>query len=317
MKIFLLIISLCITSLLATDFKQPVSTFVSSGYVIDLLYKNEKVYSATDASAVDIFDFKTKKIIKTIKVDQIEDFMGDLVDSKVFSVDEFNGDIMLLSQSKKGFSRLHVHKNNENILLIDHTDKLSIIKAKYIDQNTILLALLSNEIILYDIKKDINIYRVQVSGGKFSDFSLSEDRTKVIVTDESGEIHIHNTLNGIKIKTLKGQNLDNVFQLSYKNGVIATAGQDRRVAVYSTKTNSAYYKKSSFLVYSVGLSPSGNLVAFASDEKNNVTVFNRVTKSTVDKFSGNPMTLSNIVFIDENEFLVSSNSNFINLYKIK
>lgn len=317
MKIFLLIISLYAGSLLAIDFKQPVATFISSGYVIDLLYKNNKVYSATDAGSVDIFDFKTKKKIKTIKVSKIEDFMGDLVDSKVFSVDEFSGDIMILSQSKKGFSRLHVHKNNKNVPLIDFNDQLSILKAKYIDQNTVLLALLSNEIILYNVKKDENIYRVQVSGGKFSDFSLTEDRLKVAVTDESGEIHIYDTLGGKKIKTFKGQNLDNIFQLSYKNGVVATAGQDRRVAIYSTNTDSAYYKKSSFLVYSVGLSPSARLVAFASDEKNNVTVFNTVTKSTVGRFSGNPLTLSNIVFINENEFLVSSNSNFINLYKIR
>ena len=311
------LISFFITSLIASELKQPIYTFNASGYVIDLLYKNSMVYTATDAGVVDIFDFKTKKIIKKIKVDKIKDFIGELVDSKVFSVDEIDGDIMILSQSKKGFSRLHIHSNNKNKLILDYEKKLSIIKAKYLDKNTVLLALLSNEIISYNIKEDKQNYRVQVSGAKFSDFALNADKSKVVVADESGDLQIHDTLSGHKTKTLEGQNLDNVFQVSYKNGIIATAGQDRRVAVFAPSFNSAYYKNSNFLVYSVGLSPSGKLAGFASDENNNVTVFNTITKSTIGKFTGNPITLSNIIFIDENNFLVSSNSKLINLYKIK
>lgn len=315
MKILLSVL-LSFIYLFATDIKQPIHTFTSTGYVIDLLYKNDKIYSATDAGSVDIFDFKSKKKIQTIKVDKIKDFMGDMVESKVFSVDEYDGDIMILSQAKKGFSRVHVHKDNKNKTIIDYTEKLSIIKAKYIDQNRVLLALISNELILYDISKSNQNYRIQVSGGKFSDFSLNEDRSKVAVTDESGEIHIHNTLSGKKIETLKGENLDNVFQVSYKNGIVATAGQDRKVGIYDTKNGSSYSKKSSFLVYSVGLSPSAKLAAYSSDEKNNVTLFNTSTGSAIGKFGGNPITISNIIFIDEDRFLVSSNSNIINLYKI-
>jgi len=208
-------------------------------------------------------------------------------------------------------------KNKKKTLIIDYKKSLAIIRAKYLDKNTLLLALLSNEIISYDINSAKENYRIQVSGAKFSDFALSEDRTIVVVTDESGDVYMHNTKNGKNIKTLTGQNLDNVFQINYKNGVIATAGQDRRVAIYVPKYNSAYYKQANFLVYSVGLSPSGKIVAFASDENNNVTLFNTKTKSTIAKFGGNKITLSNIVFIDENNFLVASNSKTINLYKIK
>ena len=105
--------------------------------------------------------------------------------------------------------------------------------------------------------------------------------------------------------------------VAYKNGIIATAGQDRRVVIYAYKFDSAYYKSSSFLIYSVGLSPSGKRVAYSSDENNNITVFNTITTSTLGKFGGNKMTLTNILFLNENEFLVASDDKTINFYSVK
>jgi WD40 repeat protein len=99
--------------------------------------------------------------------------------------------------------------------------------------------------------------------------------------------------------------------------VIATAGQDRKVVVYIPKAGSAYQIKSDFLVYSVGLSPSGATVGYASDEHNNVTVLNTATKSKIAIFGKNRMTLSKIVFINENELLVASDDKIINLYSVK
>jgi len=315
-KIIVLILLLSI-SLLSNEFKKPTSTLTASGYVTDLVYKNNKIYVATDAGIVDIFDYETKKIIKKIKVPQVKDFMGDLIDSKVFSVDELGGEIMLLSKSAKGFNRVHIHKNTKNTLLIDYKQKLAIIKAKYLNKNTLLLALLSNEIISYNIKNKKENYRIQVNGAKFSDFALSEDKKRVVVTDESGVVSIFNTLDGKSIQVLDGQNLDNVYQISYKNGVIVTAGQDRRVAVYAPKFKSSYFIQSKFIVYGVGLSPNGKIACYSSDEDNNIILFNTITKSTIAKFGNNKATISDIEFVDENNLLVASNSKNINIYKIK
>jgi len=317
MKNIILIVLFLLTSLNASSMKKPILSFKASGSVVDMVYKNKKVYTATDAGVVDIFDYKTKKIIKRITVPKIKDFMGDEVDSTVFSVDEIDGQLMILSKSKNGYNRVHIYKNSKKTLIIDYKKSLAIIKAKYLNKNTLILALLSNEIISYDIKNAKENYRVQVSGAKFSDFDLSEDKKTLVVTDESGDVNIFNTKNGKNTKTLTGQNLDNVFEIDYKQGVIATAGQDRRVAIYVPKFNSSYHIQANFIVYSVGLSPSGKIVAYASDENNNLTLQNTITKSIIGRFTGNSITLSNIVFINENEFLVASNSPTINVYKIK
>ena len=314
-KIFILIVFVAL--LWASEIREPTARFVSSGAVTDIVHRDSKLYSATDASCVDVFDVKTQKLVQKIKVAQITDFMGDVIDSKVYSVDLINDKILILSQAQKGARRVHLYENGKLELVIPHTDRLFIAKAKFIDENTILLGLLSNEIISYDIKNKKQNYRMSVSQSKFSNFVLNETKTQVVVADESGDLKILDTKDASLLQELSGQNLDNVFQVDFKNGVIATAGQDRRVVVYSLKSNAAYYKTAKFLIYSVGLSPSGRTVGYASDENNNVTLFDVNTKRELGVFGGNKMTLTNIAFINEKEFFASSDDKTINLYKIR
>jgi len=313
----IIILLLLVTSLFAKNMQEPTFKYISSGAVTDIVYKDNKLYSATDASCVDIFDVTTQKIIKKIKVSQIKDFMGDIIDSKVYSVDIIKNKILILSQAQSGARRIHVYENEKLELIIPYTKKLFIAKAKFLDENRILLGLLSNEIISYDIKNKKEIFRVAVSQSKFSNFVLNEDKSEVIVADESGDLKIHSTKDAKLIKELNGENLDNVFQVDTKNQIIATAGQDRHVVIYNRKTNSVYHQKASFLIYSVGLSPSGKIVGYASDENNNVTLLNTSTKSKLGVYTGNKMTLTNILFINEKDFFVASDDKTINFYKIK
>ena len=283
----------------------------------DLLYKEGKLYSATNASCVDVFDYKSGELIKKIKVEKIEDFMGDKVDSKVYSVDLFNSKMLILSQDKQGFRRVHIYQNEKMKLLFDYSKSLTVAKARFLDENTILLGLLSNELVSYDINKGSINWMIQVSGAKFSDFVLNETKEMVVVADESGDLKIHSTKDGKRLKLLSGQNLDNVFQVDYKNSVVATAGQDRRAVIYDLKSDSSFFIESSFLIYSVGLSPSGKIVGYASDEENNISLVDISSKTPLGKFGQNKMTLTKIVFVDENEFLAASDDRVINLYSVK
>ena len=305
------------SSLFSATPQKPASQFKADGAVIDLVYKNHKLYVATKISIVDIFNIKTKKIIKKIKVPNIKDFMGDEITAKIYSVDVIDDNVLVLAQAEHGYRSIYIYKNNKLIPVITIDDKLYIAKAKFIDKDTLVLGLLSNDIISYNIKTKKQNWSVQPSGSKFSNLVLNEDKTEVVICDESGDLHILDTKTGKVIKTLKGQNLDNVFQADYKNNIVATAGQDRRTVIYNLRTGSSYYKTTHFLIYSVGLSPSGKIAGFASDENNNVTVFNTATKSTIGIFGDNKMTLTNIVFLNEKEFFVGSDDKTINFYKIK
>ena len=312
----LLLIFLTLFSYLGA-IEKPQKQFIASGFVTDLFYQDKKLYAATDMGSVDIFDTNSSKLLKKIKVAPITDFMGDVIDSKVYSVDMINQKVLLLSQGRKGARRVHIYENDTLELVLSDTQKLFAAKARFLNKDTIMLGLLSNEIISYDIKKQKQNYRIQVSQSKFSNFVLTEDKAEIIIADESGNLKIHDTKTGEFKRELSGKNLDNVFAVDIKNGTIATAGQDRRVVIYPEKSNSAYFKTSGFLVYSVGLSPSGKIAGYSSDEKNNITVFNTVTKKKLGVYGGNKMTTTNILFINENVFFVSTDNTTINQFKIK
>lgn len=312
---YILIFLLFFINLNAKDLK-PTFVYEGSGGVTDLVYSDGKLYSATAEGAVDIYDTKEQKLIKTIRVPKIKDFIGDNVESKVYSVDIIDGKIMIASQGEKGYRRVHIYKD-DNLSEIITTDKsFTIVKAKFIDKDTLLIALLSNELILYDIKNDKALYREQISASKFSSFALNEKKDEVLMVDESGDLKILRVKDGKVIKELKGQNVDNVFQVDYKSELIITAGQDRRCAIYSKDGRVAYYVNGSFLIYSVGLSPSGKIGGFAGDEHNNVTLFNTSTKSNLYKLGEHKATISNILFISEDELFTASDDNHINYWKL-
>lgn len=295
---------------------EPNFSLIASGAVTDLVLKEEKLYVATTASSLDIFDINTKEKIDSIKTSKIKDFTGDMIDSKIYSVDVLEDNILLVSQGEKGGRNLSIFNNGKIFNLIEDKERLFIARAKFLDENHLIFALLSNQIYLYDIKNKKILKELQISQSKFSNFKLTSDKTKVVVSDESGILTMLNSKTFEIIKTFKNQNLDNVFQVDIKNDIILTAGQDRRSAVYSLDGRISYYKEFSFLIYSAGLSPSGTLAAVASDEENNVTVFNVNSKENICNLTQNRSTLTNILFINENEIIVSSDDKKINFYKL-
>lgn len=294
----------------------PSFTYKASGSVTDIVLKNEKIYVGTAASKVDIFDIKTQELIKSINIPKIKDFMGDEIDSKIYSVDVLEEMILILSQGSKGGRAIHIYRDSKLTEVISAEKRMFIARAKFIDEKRIIFSLLSNEIYLYDLEENKNILESQISQSKFSYFALSEDKKRVVIADESGILQMLDTNTFEVLEVFKKQNLDNVFQVDFKNNIILTAGQDRRAAVFSINEKNAYHKDASFLIYSVGLSPSGELGAIAINEDNEVSIFNTKTKQNLSLLKGNRTTLTNIIFINEKEVLVSSDDERINYYKI-
>jgi WD40 repeat protein len=223
---------------------------------------------------------------------------------------------MIASQGKMGYRRVHIYADNNLTQIISTNNSYTISKSKFIDSNHLLIALLSNELILFDIKERKALYRKQISASKFSDFALNEKKDEVVIADESGELKLVSVKDGKIIKELKGQNVDNIFQVDYENNLIITAGQDRRSTVYSRDGKIAYYKTGTFLIYSASLSPSGKIGAYASDENNNITLFNTSTKADLYTLGSHKATISNILFIDEKKLFTASDDKEINYWEL-
>ena len=104
----------------------------------------------------------------------------------------------------------------------------------------------------------------------------------------------------------QGENLDNVYKIDYKGNCIATAGQDRRLGIYLLHPFSSYYIESSFLIYSVALSPTGKRVAYLSDEDNNITIMNTQSKTVLTKLEGHSAIVNKIEFFSEDALFTAA-----------
>ncbi|MCF6173077.1 MAG: WD40 repeat domain-containing protein [Campylobacteraceae bacterium] len=309
---------LCLILLLNVFAKDINSQYTLSvdGNILAMMVSNGKIYVSTDSSVAEIFDAKSKKLEKVIKFEKIKDFLGSISDTRIFSIDKDGNRLLFVSQGEEGFSRVYLYYQDKNHLIFDKKDKLPIVKAKFISKDKIILALLGSRVLLYDLKNKKFIYDEQISQSKFSDFALNQDKSKMVLSDESGKATLLDTKNGKIIKTFDGQNLDNVYQVDYKNHTIAVASKDRRCGIYKENGSIAYHKSAKFMFYSVGLSQNGKLCGYPSDFANNITVFDVDSKSNLYRLVGDKSTISNIKFVG-NKSIFTTSKNKIKFWKVE
>ncbi len=282
------------------------------------LGKDGEIVIGTDGGKLKVYNYNKKEFVKVIQVPKIKDFTGEIVDTRVASVDYYNGKYLLLSDSGVGgYADLRMHENNKTTDIFTEKDKLAIIKSKFIDDNNILLGFLSNEVALYNIKDKKMVYKKQLNESKFSDFALNEDRSLAAFSCESGEINIVETKSGKVVKKLSGANLDNVYKVDLKKDIVSCAGQDRRASWYNIKSGKSDYIEGHFLIYATALNPSATMAAFAMDEKNNISIFDLSTKSKKYLLKGQNSTLNTIVFKSEDTLFSASDDNIVIMWKLK
>lgn len=293
----------------------PTFTLKASGDVQAIIYEKDKLYSATTNGTIEIFDTRTKNKIKTIKIPDIKDFLGESISSKIYSIDKINNKLLIVSQGTKGYKNLWIYENNSLKKVIDIKSKYYIQKASFVDKDKVLLGLLSNQVVLYDIFKSKVLKMIQISTSSFSDFILNEDKSLFASTDESGIVRVFESNTLKQIKELKSKNVDKVFKLDFKNDKILTAGQDRRAVFYYK--NDSYYLEFNFLLYACGLSPDARFGAVAYNENNDILVFDTNTKDKLYNLKGSESTLNQILFINNSEIFSVSEHNNIHFWKLK
>ena len=296
---------------------QPALKIKTSGAITDFFIDGSKITLSTDAGTIEEFNLSSGKRIKTEHLPEMVDFMGDPAPTKVYSIDKFDTKILFVTQGNHGFRNLLITENNDTLKVIEaNRDKLMIKKARFVNNNHILLGLMSNELILFDIDKKEIIYTSTISAYSFSDFYLNNNKQFVYSSDESGIVHKIDVKDGKIMEEFEGNNVDNVYRLVYKNGVIITAGQDRRVGVYNTITGANYYLQKNFLIYSVALNSDASKGAFTASEENDITVFNVETRNELLKLKGHPSVITKMEFIDEQTLVSVADDHYLMIWKI-
>ena len=313
--IILLAVSIFASNLDDLEVKNPKFSLRATGTVQEMIYENSLLYVGTGNGTIEVFNTKSKKLIKTIAIPKIEDFMGDTIASKIYSIDLFEDKILIVSQGMKGYRNLWIYENEKLEKLISIEKRFFIQKASFVNTHKIIFALLSNQIGLFDIEKKEVTLLIQVSQSSFSHFKLNENKTKIVTSDESGIVRILSAEDLSLIKSLKSKNLDKVYQLDFKKDKILTAGQDRKAVFYDNF--SSYSLDFDFLLYSCALSDDAKLGAIAYNEKNEILIFNTNSKKYLYKLTGQDATLTQILFVSKEGVFASSDSQIINYWSLK
>ena len=310
----LLLVLFLSLSIYAKDIK-PSLKFHCVGYVSDFVIDNNFLYASTDKGTIDIFDLKTQKIIHQVNLPPSYSFDGEKVPTQIFSIDVRNGKLLFVSYGQNGYRNVWTYENYELKQINNIKNKMLIKEAKFIGKDKILLATYDSDIVLYDETEGFEIYHKHVSHSALKDITLSQDRSKVIMSDESGEIKVIDINNGAVLQELKSENVDDVYHVASRNGTIVTGGKDRRVGVYQ-KGKEAYHLKSNFFVYCVGISPSAKVGVYSSGYDNDLQLFNISTKQKLDKLVGHKKLINQIKFISEKEIFSSSRDYDIFYWKL-
>jgi len=313
-KIFIILILLnCLSD--AKDI-TPLYKFHSVGFVSDFVLNENKLYVANDMGTIDIFDFKTAKIIEQISLPPLTSSFNKIIPADILSVDYLNGKLLILSVGENSYRNVWIYKNHTLKQIINEDKKMSIKKARFINDENIIFSTIGSDIILHDTSEKYNVYDSHISDSAMQDMTLSLDKTKMVISDESGEIKLIDVKTSKILNIYTGLNLDNVYKVAYSNGTIITAGQDRRVGVYQDNKK-AYYIKSDFLVFCVGISPSGEIGIYSSGEQSDMQVFKIKTGLKSNRLIGHKNVINQIKFIDENHLLSSERGHDVLYWKIK
>ncbi len=309
-------ISIFFIAILSAKDIHPIATIETSGLVSDFIEDNGYLYIATDAGCVDIVDLSTQQIVRKIKLPTLKTIMGKTIDARVHSVDRDKGKTLLVSSGMSGYRNIWIDDGYKLRKIIDQKREMMPKRAFFLDNDKILFGSFGSDITLYDNEENSKLYKTHLSDSTLGGMILSPDKKKLFISDESGKVTLMDVNSSKTIKIFDSEHVDNIYSVAYANNIIITAGQDRRVGVYEEDSNNSYHIKSDFLVYAVGLSPSGKTGVYSSGINNYLQLFNTSNGDKVDKLIGHYSTPNKIYFINESSIISSGDENRIFFWKL-
>jgi len=282
---------------------SPLFRLSTSGLVSDFVVDSGKIYIATNQGSIDIFDFSTQKIVDRILLEPTRTMRGELVPRAIYSVDRLQGKTLFVSSGSEGYRDLWL-KDGLELKKLMAREKIVAKKARFVDDDQIVLGTFGSDAILYDQSEGYTLYHEHLSQSALGGMILSDDKKTMVMADESGAVRIVDVATSEVKEIHSSQNLDNVYRVAYRDGTLLTAGQDRRVGVYP-RVGEAYHIRSDFLVYAVGLSPSAKVGVYSSGVEHHLQLFDLSTKALGDRLIGHRSVVNKIEFLSE-KILISA-----------
>jgi len=290
----------------------PKISVKTSAPVVDFVLHDNTIWAGTANGEVLEISLKGK-ILSKVTLKPLVNSWGEKVPQRVMSLDVASDGKTVIAAAEDGF--LYMIREDK-VSKTSFSTKSVVKKVALLSDTRVMLALLSNEVVFFDLK--VNKILKTISGGTspLSDMALSSDHKIAAIAGEAGVVSLIDTSRGTIIKQLKGGNVDNIYKIDLQNGSLITAGQDRRAIIYTLDGKSYVRFDGTFLIYSVALSPSAARVAAALDEQNIITIFDTAKRQKIATAKGHNATLNRIVFIDEKRFVSCADENKIHFWEL-
>lgn len=315
MRAIALLLAFCL-ALSAAEFKEATNFEIKLSSNLNALDLDGKtLFIGTAEGELLSLNLENKELASVAKLRRVKNFYDESA-ANIYSIDSFKDSLLVLASSDLGKQRLNLIKNGALSEL--ELGLSGVKKAFFVDENTLLLAFISTEIKLYDLRlKELKSFKFTHSS--LSDVRLSEDRKELVAGFESGEVEIFD-IQKWQLQAKIAAHKDSIYQLDIKKGMILSCAVDRKVAVsenLSTQGARTRLLDESFLIYACVLSPSAREFAYANNDESFVKVLETKDFKQILTLSNLNFMVEHIVFLDENSLLLAGFNDTLRFYEFK
>lgn len=270
--------------------------------VTNINLKGENLLISTDGGKFYIYNVKDGNFTTQISLPNVKTYYDDAQKAKIFNADEINRKILILSQGDFGKKQLFILQRG--VLSSLNLKSESIKKALFIDENTVVLASIGNEISFLDLDKNEITFSYKFSTSSLSDIELNTDRSYIVAGCESGIIYLFD-IKMKKVITSFDVHKDNIYDVAIAdNDTIVSASADRNMAIIAQ--NQTKLIPSKFLVYAAGISADGKFAAFMSSEDSDVTIINTNSQRKLTTLKTKQSTINGLIFVSDDTLISSA-----------
>lgn len=234
------------------------------------------------------------------KFPKIKTYFGDLIESRIFSADLLDDEILVLLSSDFGAQKLEILGKKDFDLKSENFKN-----AFFINKNLAILTDLSSEIYFFDLQNGKMSDPIKISSSSLSSVEISPNRKILVLASEGGKVYVFDIISKT-ILSQKSLHKDRIHDLAISSNLkIATGANDKSASFFDFKNDIVKNFESEFLVYAVSIGENGKTLAYQSSENGDITLINTQNFEILNIIKTNDGNLGSIIL--NNNFIVTSN----------
>lgn len=281
------------------SFSEPIKEMEFNANVLNIKQIRKDFLISLDNGEIEILDENfTQKM--NYKFPKIKTYFGDLIESRIFSADLLDDEILVLLSSDFGAQKLEILGKKDFDLKSENFKN-----AFFINKNLAILADLSGEIYFFDLQNGKISDPIKISSSSLSSVEISPNRKILVLASEGGKVYVFDIISKT-ILSQKSLHKDRIHDLAISSNLkIATGANDKSASFFDFKNDIVKNFESEFLVYAVSISENGKTLAYQSSENGDITLINTQNFEISNIIKTNDGNLGSIIL--NNNFIVTSN----------